>query len=1850
MAEYAGLEIRIGGNTTKLTNALKASTKSAAELQSRIRQITKAMQFDPTNLKNVDTRIKITGDRMQSLQSRVQITKTAMEQLGETMVSFGGMDRRIKDIASETQNVSLAAKQADERYAGLTKTLGKIYEAWNKASQAEGVDLMRSLDIDKDLAEKWMDVSTSATTLKYELKELQELRKKRAADLSYTGSTTAITDDDIKKLEALKNLNFHGMFEQGTDLDEMVGKAKELGVVIEDSAVANAKDLQRVFKSIQSEKKVFDQVLQFEQMGTDVQRFTSEIEGMSQTMRKLDDGINDVKMSQPFQALEENIRGVDAAISNVDRDLKNTKEALNVDPGNVQLAARYFNDLQEKARLGEERVSYLKQELGLLNADGVEEAAKGHQDLAKWVEESAEAARKAKKDYSDQQATVANLNDEIKTLDKYVATIKGDSTLAEYSDNVFKWKRGVKELNTEMKELAKAEQNVANEQKKLDAAQLGFDEASKKAAAYKEQLEKLMAERDNLSVAYGKAFEARGGVDDESGSLMAMYTRLGELGTKIGEVNAAYEGASYSAKQFSKELADQKGRLEAAQGGLKRQQEVVENVKKTVDNLEKTREVKLFQNPTDEIQKAEGELVEMKGKLQENIDKEKELAEAYKSAKTENELAKTAQAARETSQDIDETSAALKKLGDEMDPKGSSILNASTVKTLGMTLSATLTPALTGIGYSMVDASSTVDAAYRDMRKTVNGTEEQFEHLRKAAIDFSRTHVTSADQILQIEAIGGELGVATESLETFAEVISNIDVATNLDVEGAASALGHLANILHLSEDDYVGFSDALVRLGNNGASTETEIANIAERIGSMGAIVGMSASDVLAWASSIASTGQNAEAAGTAISKTMSFFETAVASAGGTMDTSMEAINAAVQEGGASLTTFSNLMEMTADEFAEAWASDPNEVFANVTETVDNAKNSLQGIADVAHMTAGEFAEAWESDPTKVMQAFIEGLNEVEASGGSADAVLQGFKITSVRQKQAIEGLMQTIGGLNDNLKMSEDAWNGISDEWGQAGDAANEAAKKAEGFSGQVQKLKNMWQIFLAELGDGAVPIIKGITGGIESLSKWFSELDQSTKTAIVGIGGVAAALGPMLSLGSTFGNAWGQAKDWYADATSGMNIVKLAFKQTGKAITEEMAASMGTIDKLKLVGADLGMSLVKGLAVAAVVGGIALIVGKLKELYDRYQDHITATQGLQDALRHVGEISEVSAGSVELTGSAIRDLAADSRDYESRLADLARTLEDSNRQYGGFAGQLNYYSGVINDLSGRTDLSKEEMYKLESALLAVNDACSTTYGLDDYGRIIDTTTGKVQENTDALNANIEARKNQALIDYYADDYAKATEEWAAAQDGYNEAYATYEKLTKDGAREEYLAHAKEVYGATYDEAQVLAAYDKQIADAETSMKNYSAEMGGATETLNKLEGKMALARQEMDKANKVVEEAAKSQEEFDKRTDTVTADVTGNMKNLSDTITGMGGSNETFNNIVTGLSSISVSASELNDVDMGQLATAFTSVGTSMNDVITALVDGGVHMDTWNAALEQAPGAAENMSSVTTAAFQSMYEIAGSNINDTMTLIAGLDMMKIGDKTFYIGDNGSIIDSQGKIYNIQTDLANIPDEVITQYYVNDTDAAQKAFEAKNAVTAMNKTSGTATINVKDNATQPTETLQSKLGNLNTFVANPSANLIDYATPKADSLFEKLANLDGESATVTYYEKTVKSTVNAGGSATGSISSAPFIPRHASGYIATGPTLTNNGWVGEDGIEYVANWATGGAVVPLTNRKYMLPIADAIAAGMVSRGIGVDGGTTINVKLDYKAGDDANKMARELANAIARVQRTRR
>lgn len=111
-----------------------------------------------------------------------------------------------------------------------------------------------------------------------------------------------------------------------------------------------------------------------------------------------------------------------------------------------------------------------------------------------------------------------------------------------------------------------------------------------------------------------------------------------------------------------------------------------------------------------------------------------------------------------------------------------------------------------------------------------------------------------------------------------------------------------------------------------------------------------------------------------------------------------------------------------------------------------------------------------------------------------------------------------------------------------------------------------------------------------------------------------------------------------------------------------------------------------------------------------------------------------------------------------------------------------------------------------------------------------------------------------------------------------------------------------------------------------------------------------------------------------------------------------------------------------------------------------------------------------------------------------------------------------------------------------------------------------------------------------------------------------------------------------TAKVAASAGiGQASGGLFAARIedIPRHADGGmagIASAPTLTNVGWVGEAGAE---------AIIPLTNRRYVRPFAQAVAAEM---GGASTRSSYVNVYLQYDASADANDVANDIARALNR------
>lgn len=891
------------------------------------------------------------------------------------------------------------------------------------------------------------------------------------------------------------------------------------------------------------------------------------------------------------------------------------------------------------------------------------------------------------------------LESEITSVTKTMAQMRVPSDLTASAEST---REAIERVDASAK-LLEGDLSRADEALRLDPSNMAA--ASQKMADLA-QLSDLAAERARLIQGELDSMSARGVDEVASG--------MGNVTLEVERTKAAWQQADEQLSRAKADLANLKAEQDKVGDSAGKSSEQYRVAGQAVDAAEQ--QVRQLQQAADEAAQALAQagdaqrFQELSGELSECTSK----AQAYRDAMTG--------AGQESESSLGRVS--------------------GHVAALGAALSANVTPLVQRIGQSAMQSAQDVDSAYRDMRKTVNGTESDFEALRQSAIDFSTTHVTSADQMLSIQAMGGELGIATDQLDEFARTVSNVDVATNLSSEDAATALGQLSNITRDTAGNLTGFGDALVRLGNNGASTETQIVDVAKRIGSMGSIVGMSTPDILAWSSTIASTGQNAEAAGTAIAKTMSDIEGAV-SAGG---------------------------------------------------------DSLEAFASVSQMSAEDFANTWNTDPTAAMKAFVEGLAKVEEDGGSADAALESLGITGTRQKQAIMGLMQTIGGLNDNLTMSNDAWNGVSDAWGQAGDAANEADKKAEGFSGTVSQIQNIAQDAGAALGDALLPALQGLRDAAQAAYDGFMSLDDGQKQLIAGAGALAGALGPGLTIAGTLGlNFDDLRKKITASKTAWATMQRgaaVAFGVLGEGehtATEVAQAISGltTAQKLSYAASQLmakGATLAKAGLIGLSVAGVAYVIGSIAQ---KFQEAAEREQLLADATRPLSSILGDAAHAADGMGSAIAGIEPDTKGVLESMRQLGDSVRDTFSEYQVSSAKLDQYVSVIDSLANKSNLSATEQYQLTEAVKGYNDITGSQYSVVDAvnGKIEDQT-GKLQENTDEIDNNAAAWKRKAEAEAYsnvATQYLeakiKAQNELAIAQDSLNEKEARFQELQDKG-----------------------------------------------------------------------------------------------------------------------------------------------------------------------------------------------------------------------------------------------------------------------------------------------------------------------------------------------------------------------------------------------------------------------------------------------------------------------------------
>lgn len=1425
------------------------------------------------------------------------------------------------------------------------------------------------------------------------------------------------------------------------------------------------------------------------------------------------------------------LRGVNSAIYKTQSEFRKLSKAAKLDPGNNKVISAQMGAVANMAvdsALKMERLKKSIAEVGSTSSKSDPSMTIGQ--LADATENAALDAEMAKERYNSLTAEIERVSDSIKDLsgiDPSEAVRASSSEWERAKEAILDWAHAAENEGTvarwEEKNHTSIESTINDLEHLRDTwveASNEFDDASLVQSLHNARVEltaeeatlnslgRQLAELDTKSN-FGKSF---GDLDDQ---LKVISSAADTANDRLQRMNNAVNmkpGNIGLIVERAKALADATEVARAKSQAL--QEKInsykangVDKISKSIGNvsLEFEKSKKAFSDAATETAKLEGELVDAKrqytalvetgkgdglqGKINAAARRVEILEHDLKDAKRAREeafdrfdTAKMCKELQEAETEVKELETSTKSLADSMD---------TNLSVAAVHAAAQIGQLMREAGQHIMDSANDVDAAYRDMRKTVEGTEEQYKALYDAAMEYSQTHVTSADTMLEMEALAGQVGITADALQNFSEVAANLDVATDIDAEDIALKMGQMVNVMSdLNENNVRGFADALVDLGNKMPAQESAIMQIAQRLSSVGDVAGFTTPQVVGWAAAIASTGQRSEAAATGISTTIT------------------SIQSAVSKGGEELDAFAKVVGKSADEFKREWG-----------------KNA-----------------------SKVLEEFIAKLQDL---GPEAIAQLEDLGIEGVRQTQTLLGLAKTVKNVGKAINISEGAWNGYINGTSGIGAAAQEAQRKAEGFSGSLAKMQNSLQVMWASLGPALKPVIDDIASGIQSLTEWFNKLDDSTKTTIVSVGAAFAAfaIGEPI-IGALIGNIQKLAGSAITKAIAAFITAKKEVGKLNDAFLMAKVTPLGLSDALAKTGSSaagfakkatsLGtafMSLASsGVLAAGAIGAVALAVGAyyIKKFNDA-KKRTEAFNGVIDGIK--GTTSDLhrellyGKDTVEDYGKSWSGAGTDIDEFIKSQQEHVDAMNQTRDESTTTIGMLQQYKDIIDECAGAGEVSAEKQGQLEWALKGLEEATGNAYSASDIlaGSMKDEE-GNAIDLKKAIDDLIQAKKKESQINALTEMRTEAVKGQMEAKKAIDEtakAYQDYAQIVKD-------AHAQ----VTGHEMT-----DKELRDYALTSNNDDAKH------LRELLGAM-------DEATKTSvaysEEIATIDRELGYLSDSVDHEREGIMRTDE------------------------VMKASLDNVGI---------TGDKVRELAEQIMLAGV--------------SADDFASIASEDFALMAEQSGGDIQKLTDLIANYNAEEFEDKYGHLSVDGygNVVDAVGTIYEWNGT------EFVPKFTTIEVEGEEQAEQAaKNVAKAQDdipkKTDSKVNIETKG-----TDKVKEGKKAIDDVPKKRDAKLMfsvfgKKTVEEANRVFKSVKD---RTVTLTYHTKKTGGPTPAE-SATGAYIPYNKIPKHAAG-IFTQPTLTNIGWVGEDGAELYS----GNSLVPLTNRKYSMPyindISDAVA-----------------------------------------------
>lgn len=615
----------------------------------------------------------------------------------------------------------------------------------------------------------------------------------------------------------------------------------------------------------------------------------------------------------------------------------------------------------------------------------------------------------------------------------------------------------------------------------------------------------------------------------------------------------------------------------------------------------------------------------------------------------------------------------LVKSGDHIQTFGKKVSDFGGTLTKGVSA-----PLIASAGFAL-KAAIDYETAFAGVKKTVDGTPQQFDKLSASIREMAKEMPSSAVEIANVAEAAGQLGVPIGAIKDFSKTMINLGVSTNLSSEEAASSIAKIGNIMQVSGKDLgtwsAHFGSAVVDLGNHFATTERDIVEMTNRLAAGGKLAGLTTPEILGLATAMSSVGIEAEAGGTAMNQTLTGIGKAVAGVG------------------------------------------------------KGAKEKLQLIASTAGMTAEQFSTAWKQKPAEALQAFIKGLQKAHEEGKNMDGILAELDMSGIRQGNMLKSLASASDKMGEAVRRSNSAWK-------ENTALTTEAQKRYETTESQLKIFKNQITDLAIEFGG---PLLKAMNSGLQAAKPWiqkladmakaFSEMSESQQQNIIKWGLLAAGAGPALSiLGKGIGVIGGITKG-IGFLTQGIgkvggglsvlgktfelfkqgNSLSSAFKTATTGITATGAAAESAATSTSLWSKALGFLtspagwITGGLLIGGVATKYALDAQEAEKRTHLWGTAVNELQSkelsglydkVQEAKKAMVDFGAGSTKSVEEVRKSVQSLGQDITDLvdknTKKKIELAEKLGLSKESQQAIAEGAERTKTVVNDLTSQiTDI---------------------------------------------------------------------------------------------------------------------------------------------------------------------------------------------------------------------------------------------------------------------------------------------------------------------------------------------------------------------------------------------------------------------------------------------------------------------------------------------------------------------------------------------------------------------------------